>query len=240
MPKPSSHLTARDREILKNVHRHRLGTDDILRRHFFPAVQGIRPARKVAKRLVERRFLREYALAPNDFYYILAPRGARAIGVRPSEPRPFTEQSLPSALAIAHFCSARGVKRFTAEEFVRKYPYLCRPGLRSSGYFIEETEKGLCIGFFIIDRGATPRVMLTKIRKVISKRYKLRDFAKLMQDRRFVLVVLTGYHEKKQKLEQAVLRKHRGPVQVRVEVVPELGFLLTRLQSHEAARRNQP
>jgi hypothetical protein len=240
MAKPSAHLTARDRKILENVHRHRIGTDETVRRRLFPDVQGNRPVRKVAKRLVERRFLREYELAPGEFYYILAPRGARAIGVRPSEPRPFTDQSLPSALAIAYYCATTGVKRFTAEEFVTKYPYLCRRGVRSSGYFIEETEKGLRIGFFIIDRGATTRVMLTKIRKVISKRYKLREFAKLMQDRRFVLVVLTGYEEKKQKLDQAIFRKHRGPVQVRVEVLPELGFLLTRLQTHEAARRDQP
>ena len=82
--------------------------------------------------------------------------------------------------------------------------------------------------------------MLSKIRKVISKRYKLREFAKLMQDRRFVLVILTGYPEKKQQLDESIARRHRGPVQVRVEVVPELGLLLTRLQSHEAARRDQP
>jgi hypothetical protein len=239
MGRPSAHLTARDRKVLENVHRHRLGTDDTLRRWLFPDVQGNRPVRKVAKRLIERRFLREYELAPGEFYYVLAPRGARAIGVRPSEPRPFTDQSLPSALAIAYQCASKGVKRFTAEEFVRKYPYLCRSGLRSSGYFLEETEKGLHVGFFIIDRGATPRVMLTKIRKVISKRYKLRDFAKLMQDGRFVLVILTGYAEKQHKLEQAIFRKHSGPVQVRVEIVPELGHLLTRLQTHEAARRDQ-
>jgi hypothetical protein len=240
MGKPSAHLTSRDRKILENVYLHRIGTDNTLRRWFFPAVQGNRPVRKVAKRLVERRFLREYEMAPNEFYYILAPRGARAIGVKPCEPRPFTEQSLPSALAIAYYCAATGLKRFTAREFVTKFPEFCSHGLRSSGYFIEENEVGVCLGFFIIDRGATSRVMLTKIRKVISKRYRLRDFALLIQARRFVLVVLTGYAEKKQKLEQAIFRKHRGPVRIRVVVVSELGHLLTRLQSHEAARRDQP
>src|SRR5207253_840005 len=79
MPKPSAHLTSRDRKVLEHVFRHRLGTDEILRRCFFPDVQGSRPVRKVMTRLVERKFLREYSLAPNEFYYILAPRGARAI-----------------------------------------------------------------------------------------------------------------------------------------------------------------
>src|SRR5262245_58418406 len=138
MGKPSAHLTSRDRRILENVYLHRIGTDDTLRQWFFPNVKGNRPARKVAKRLVERRFLREYEMAPNEFYYILAPRGARAIGVKPCEPRPFTEQSLPSALAIAYYCAATGVKRFTAREFVTKHPAFCGRGLRSSGYFVEE------------------------------------------------------------------------------------------------------
>ena len=86
MAKPSAHLTSRDRTVLEHVFRHRLGTDEILRRCFFPDVRGNRPVRKVMTRLVERKFLREYSLAPNEFYYILAPRGARAIVAGLSRP----------------------------------------------------------------------------------------------------------------------------------------------------------
>jgi hypothetical protein len=240
MAKPSAHLTARDRKILQCVHRNRLGSDDIFRQKFFVGVQSNRPARKVSKRLVERRFLREFALAPGEFYYVLAPRGARAIGVKPKEPRPFTEQSLPSALAVAHYCTANGVHRITAQEFVTRFPEFCRRGMRSSGYFMAQDPDGLRLGFFLIDRGSTPRRMRGKIHKVIAKRYRIRLFASLIQGGRFVVVILTGYPEKKQELESFISRWHRGPVQVRVEVVPELGHLLTRLQTHEAARRDQP
>jgi len=240
MKKPSSQLTPRDRDILKFIHRHRLGTDDIIRHALFPDVQQNRPVRKVMRRLVRQKYLREHSPAAGAFYYILAPRGARALGEKPREPRPFSEQSLPGALAIAAFCAVTKTQRFTAQEFVTKYPCFCRKGLRSSGYFIEQTERGLMIGFFITDRATKRRKMLSKIRKVIHARYRMHKFAELMQAGRFMILILTGHDAKKQELDRAIARRHRGPVQVRVEVVPELGTLLTRLQRDEAARREHP
>jgi len=240
MKKPSSNLTARDRDILKFVHLHRVGTDDILRQAFFPDCPLNRPVRKVMRRLVERKFLREFSPATGAFYYVLAPRGARALGEKPREPRPLTEQSLPGALAVAAYCAAAKIKRFTAEEFAAKYPFFCRKGMKTSGYFVEETTRGLVVGFFITDRATKRRKMLSKIRKVIRARYKIHDFAKLIQARRFAILILTGHEAKKQELQRAIARRHKGPVQVRVEVVPELGTLLMRLQKDEAARRDHP
>src|ERR1700722_8749830 len=113
MKKPSSKLTTRDRDILKFIHRHRVGTDDILRHAFFPDCEQNRPVRKVMRRLVERKFLREFSPAAGAFYYVLAPRGARALGEKPREPRPLTEQSLPGTLAVAAYCATSKKKRFT-------------------------------------------------------------------------------------------------------------------------------
>jgi hypothetical protein len=240
MKKPSSKLTARDCDILKFIHRHRLGTDEILRHAFFPDCQENRPVRKVMRRLVERKFLREYSPAAGAFYYVLAPRGARALGEKPREPRPLTEQSLPGTLAVAAYCAVAKLNFFTAQKFAAKYPYFCKKGMKTSGYFVEETKHGLVVGFFITDRATKRRKMLSKIRRVIRVRYRIDDFAKLIQARRFVILILTGHEAKKQELERAIARRHRGPVQVRVEVVPELGTLLMRLQKDEAARRDHP
>jgi hypothetical protein len=235
-----SDLTPRDRQLLEMIARYRLGMDDLFRLGFFPDVQSTRPVRKVTRRLVQRKYLREYSLAPNEFYYVLAPRGSRAVGVKPSEPRPFTEQSLPGALAVAWYCVRSRVSRFTSQEFVTQFPDLSRSGLRSSGYFIETVADILHLGLFLTDRGTTPRRMLSKIRKVIHKRYAMRPFASLIQAGRFSIVILTGHATKQQELQVAVARWHRGPVQVRIEVVPELGSLLTRLPRHEAPRPNDP
>lgn len=233
-------LTPRDRELLALVARYRIATDELWRLAFFPNVSNVRAVRKVAQRLVKHKYLREYEICKDDFYYILAPRGARAIGVKPSEPRPFTEQSLPSALAIAWYCVRHGVSRFTAQEFVTRFPDLSRSQLRSSAYFIEQTPTGLQLGLFVTDRGTTPRRMLSKIRKVIHKRYKMPAFASLIQVGRFNLVILTGFPAKKDQLERAIERQHRGPVGVRVEVIAELGAYLTGLAGHAPSGRQAP
>ena len=160
------------------------------------------------RRLVERKFLREFSPATGAFYYVLAPRGARALGEKPREPRPLTEQSLPGALAVAAYCAAAKIKRFTAEEFAAKYPFFCRKGMKTSGYFVEETTRGLVVGFFITDRATKRRKMLSKIRKVIRARYKIHDFAKLIQARRFAILILTGHEaEKRSSLQPG----HRPP-----------------------------
>lgn len=227
MAKKPYDLTARDRQLLEHVSRYRLATDAIFRKCYFPDVQDHGPVRKVAGRLVARKYLREFSFGNRVSYYVLGPRGCRALDLKAREPRPFTEQSLPAALAIAYFCAARALNRLTASEFHRGYPELCRPGLRSSAYFMEDTPRGLFVGFVLIDRATPPRRMMNKIRRAIAQRYKLKKFAELMQARRFFIVVLTGFPAKKKELEEAIADKHRGPVAVRVEVVPELGALLT-------------
>ncbi len=227
MAKQTHQLTVRDREILQFIARYRLATDGILRQKFFGDVQDHGPVRKVALRLVLRNYLREFTLRDRLSYYVLAPRGCRALGIRAKEPRPFTEQSLPAALAIAYFCVANGVIRYTAAEFRERYPEYCRPGLQSSAYFMEETESKVSLNMLLVDRGVAPRGLLRKVGKVIGQRYKLRPLARLIQKRRFGIVVLTGLPAKKHDLDKAISEKHRGPVRVRVEVVPELGTLLT-------------
>jgi hypothetical protein len=233
-------ITPRDRDLLKLVARYRLATDELFRRAAFPEVQSADSVRKVSRRLVKRSYLREYLLGPNEPYYILAPRGARALGIKPKAPRPFTEQSLPGALAVAWYCVRTGVSRFTAEEFITHFPDLTRRELRSSGYFVEATQSLSRLGLFVTDRGTTPRRMLSKVRKVIQKRYAMRAFAALIQAGRFTIIILTGHERKQKEFEAAIERRHRGPAQVRVEVVPELGPLLTRLSRHEVTRRDDP
>ncbi len=220
-------LTERDCKMLEHVARYRIATDAIFRTVFFPNVQDNGPPRKVAVRLVENKYLREFRIKGTSCYYVLAPRGARLLKLKPKEPRPFTEQSLPGALAVAYYCATRGIKRFTAREFGQKFPELCRPGLRCSSYFLEETGGGLCLSSFLLDRGATARRLQGKIRNVIRQRYALKPFASLIQAGRFQIVVLTGYQAKQKELQTDLAKRHRGPVKVRVEVVPELGSFLS-------------
>ena len=187
----------------------------------------MRAVRKVTFRLVQFNYLRKFQLNPKAAYYVLAPRACRLVGAKVREPVPFTEQSFPGALGAACFCVASGVKRYTAAKFLASHPDLCKPGQCRSNYFKEEVEGRFTLGMFLFDRATSPKRMTAKVRKVISQRYKLPKFRDLILAGRFQLVILTGYTEKRLELEQAVRVGHRGPVRVRVAVVPELGDLLT-------------
>lgn len=227
MAKRKHDLSDRDRKILEFVGQYRLGTDDLFRQVFFPEVTDTRTVRKVTFRLVQQNYLRKLRLGPRAGYYALAPRACRLVGAKVREPVPFTEQSLPGALGAACFCVATGAKRYTAARFLAAHPDLCKPGQCRSNYFKEEVEGKFTLGMFLFDRATSPKRMQAKIRKVISQRYRLPAFRDLILAGRFQLVILTGYDGKRLELEQAVRVGHRGPVRVRVAVVPELGELLT-------------
>ncbi|MBX9681650.1 MAG: hypothetical protein K2X38_23075 [Gemmataceae bacterium] len=228
MAKNPHSLLPRDRAILEFVARYRLATDALLHRQFFPEVQDHGPVRKVTSRLVLQNYLREFQVAGRLSYYALAPRGCRALGLPGREPRPFTEQSLPAALAIAYFCVANRVKLFTAAEFRERFPEMCRPSLKAAGYYVEEVEGRMFLRLLLVDRAAQAEHVVRKVLSKIAQRYKLKKFASLIQNRRFAVIVLTGFAAKQRELEAALRAKHKGPVAVRVEVVPEVGAFLTR------------
>ena len=227
MAKRKHDLSDRDRNILEFVGQYRLGTDELFRRVFFPDVTDARAVRKVTFRLVRLNYLRKLHLNPKAAYYVLAPRACRLVGAKVREPVPFTEQSFPGALGAACFCVTTGAKRYTAAKFQAGHPDLCKPGQCRSNYFKEEVDGKFTLGMFLFDRATSPKRMTAKIRKVISQRYRLPAFRDLVLAGRFQLVILTGYNAKRLELEQAVRVGHRGPVRVRVVVVPELGDWLT-------------
>ena len=227
MAKRTHDISERDRKLLEFVGQYRLGTDDLFRRVFFPDVTDLRAVRKVTFRLVQLNDLRKFQLNPKAAYYVLAPRACRLVGAKVREPVPFTEQSFPGALAAAGFCVATGAKRYTAAKFQAGHPDLCKPGQCRSNYFKEEVEGRFTLGMFLFDRATSPKRMSAKVRKVISQRYSMPAFRDLILADRFQLVILTGYTEKRLELDRTVRVGHRGPVRVRVAVVPELGDLLT-------------
>ena len=227
MAKRTHDISERDRKLLEFVGQYRLGTDDLFRRVFFPDVTDPRAVRKVTFRLVQLNYLRKFQLNPKAAYYVLAPRACRLVGAKVREPVAFTEQSFPGALGAAGFCVATGAKRYTAAKFQAAHPDLCKPGQCRSNYFKEEVEGRFTLGLFLFDRATSPKRMAAKVRKVISQRYSMPAFRDLILAGRFQLAILTGYTEKCLELERAVRVGHRGPVRVRVAVVPELGDLLT-------------
>ena len=71
---------------------------------------------RVVRKLLRRKLLRKVECKRGMYYVVLTRGGCRAIGSPDRTPRPLTEQSLPSVLAIATYCVDRGVARLKDRE----------------------------------------------------------------------------------------------------------------------------
>ena len=229
MRKGGQYLMDRDRAILRFVNRYKVATDDMLAQKFFGLESRNTNVLRVSRKLVQRNLLRRVALGGRDTYVVLTRRGCKAIGILDRTPRPMTEQSLPSALAMAYYCVRHGVNRLTTAEFIEFYPELHRPGLNSSRYYVFEDDKDgrRVLGMFLIDRGGTAHRIKSKVRKFVEQRKDLKCFMSLIQCRRVQITVLTGLEG-----QERIVRRYLGGdwyfgVRVRTALVPELGELLT-------------
>lgn len=227
MKKKKRLLTNRDKEILRFIERYRIGTSQLIARTIFRDPKQKKAAGRVLLRLTRSGYLRRRPLYGNQYYVVLTRRGCRGIGVPERTPRPLTEQSLPVVLAIAHHCTRTGLSRMTDREFREQFPELWRPGLRSSAYAFRETEKGLTLCMFLVDRGGTPRRIKGKIRRVISQRDSLPAFAALIAAGRFRVCVLTGLTSQRTQIRRRLGRMNYRNVGVDVEAVPEMAEYLT-------------
>ena len=227
MAKRQSYVTHRDRNLLKFVARYRAATEAILRRALFGESAKRANVHRVVRRLVRQGLLQQVAIAPGQKYVVLAKRGYRVLNMSARRPRPLTEQSLPSVLAIAWFCVRTGVTRFTDLEFRQRYPELWKAGLRSSAYYLAQTPQGLKLGMFLVDRGGTPRRLKGKIRRLITQRASLPAFAALIAAKRFQITVLTGLPAQQRHLRRQLKRRFFKCVEVEIALILELGELLT-------------
>lgn len=216
---------ARDEMILEHVRRYHLTTDEILASLFFEG-GSVRAARKVTTRLKAEGKLNRFRFFEGRVLCQLTPRAAEALGEHRSIARKFNYQGLVNAYGVLLFCAKFGVDKFTAREFMEKFPDLHRRGTRASNYYVDNAEGTKRLGFIQVDSGREPAKLVQKIRKVVSRAYGVPNFAKLIQSGRFVVAVVTPTPGKKALIERALAEEPASPVKYRVEVVDELGHLL--------------
>lgn len=227
MPERKPYLTRRDRLLLQFIARYRAATEEMLRRVLPGMSSGRGSIHRVVRRLVRQGLVQQVPLRPGQSYLVLTRRGCRAIGVSDRARRPLTEQSLPAVLAIAWYCLRTGVTRLTDHEFRQRYPALWKPGLRSSAYYLVETPQGLKLGLFLVDRGATPRRIKGKLRRLITQRSSLPAFAAIIGAKRLRITVLTGLPTQQQRIRRHLKRPFFRRAEIEVTLIPELGELLT-------------
>ena len=227
--KGSQYLMDRDRDILYFVYRYKVAIDDMLAQKVFDLERRNTNVLRVTRKLAGRNLLRRMGFGSRDTYLVITRRGCRAIGVLDRTPRPMTEQSLPSALAIAYYCVRHRENQLTSAEFIEVYPELHRPGLNSSQYYVfdDDDDGRRMLGMFLIDRGGTAHRIKSKVRKFVKQREGLKCFISLIKSQRVQITVLTGLEG-----QQRIVRRYLGGdshwgVRVRTALVPELGELLT-------------
>ena len=222
-------LTETDLAILNFVVRYRLGTYALVAKSILgdDSAGSIAKTSRIMRRLADRGFLRKIEWAPRQFYFVLTRKAAKSVNAPDRTPQPFSEQSLPAALAIAHHCLRNDVTRLPQREFCQMFPELWKQGSRSSSYYLDRNRKSPRLGLFVVDRGATTRRIESKLRRLISQRHALPAFRSLMQHGRFELSVLVGLPNQKENIKRRITEPLFGNVPVRVAMVPELGEILT-------------
>ena len=220
------HLNDRDLQILEFVNRYRVGTVKLLAHDVFGTTDNLKNVRRVLRRLERRGLVEKESWDNGLFYFVLTPQGCRVLELSPRTSRPLTEQSLPAVLAVAFHCVRRGEERMTCQEFMKLYPELWKPGLRSSSYVLAETQDGLKLELLLVDRGGAARRIRSRVRRAITQRNGLSEFASLMEVGRFRINFLTGTNEQRCKIVRQIEKESFKPVEVCATVVPELAEIL--------------
>lgn len=225
MNQREKYLTERDRKILAFVGRYRAATIRMIWNRHFPNTSPDNTAR-VVRRLVRRGLLGKVVCGEELSYIVPTRLGLSVSGFEPRTPRPFTEQSLPVVLAIASYCVANGLQRFTNSEFCDLYPELSQPGMHSSNYVLIDSSTGLKLQLLVVDRGGTPRRIKGRVRRLIAQRKRLPAFRSLMDAGRLQINVLVGTKEQQARINDYIQRHSFGSVSVTSSLVSELGNIL--------------
>src|SRR5215210_2324181 len=229
-----SKLTDRDGEIIEHVRRYRLTTIQVLKHVLFSEAADLTPVVKVVGRLKLGGWLREARLYDRHKYYLLTSRAARHLGEDEGISKPFKHQGLTNAYGVLWFCAKLGVNRFTYREFVEQFPTLHERGLQSSTYYIDTSQGRKRLGYIHVDGGNGADRVLSRVNRIVARRYLVNDFRKLIQEGGFVVAVATPSQGKKLAIEEALRQGPTPEVRYRVVAVEELAPVLMNIQPRPA------
>lgn len=225
MKKHARYLTRRDKEILEFIVRYRVGTNTLVRDYCFEGETSLKNVDRVLLRLVRRKLIKRIQLDEGRAYYTMTRRGLALSTDQPRTPESLTEDTLPRLLAIATYCVANDLERFTKQEFAEKHPELTRPGKGNCNYTLAEVDGCTKLELLLVDRGGAAHRIRSRVRRVIAQRKGLPHFLALMQAGRFRITVLTATQEQRWKVLRRVGDSF-NPIEVTAFVIPQLADLL--------------
>ncbi len=225
-------LGKRDRQILKDVVRYRVLTNELVRFRHLPN-SNINAATKVTSRLALSSWLQRHDYVDGRLYFVPGPALCQSLGLPKSRIRPLGPQTLVTAMAIANYClqAAPTVKLLTPDEIAKSWHWI--PDKHRTIAHADEASDDSTIAtdsllrLIRVDLGGTPAHVAQKCQHDMKVRLT-KGYMQLLGERRLLYVILTATESKKQLIMREV-KKRVWPSGTRFEVsiVDELCLLLT-------------
>lgn len=213
-------LSERDQQILQHVERYRVTTDDILAELFFANSSHATAVQKVASRLAADGWLRKSQPLLRRNVYSLGPAYHQVNAA--ANTRPFTEQSLPPAIAVLYFCVRNGHKRLSLDELRKIDARLLEGGRTRTLPCIGREHAGrLGIGMLVVDRNSPNRRVIWKLRRLVRQRITRPVYLAWIRSNRMSLTVIVPAEDRVELLAKEIQRKYKSEIPISVVHVPE-------------------
>ena len=214
-------FTPRGRKIIEHVARYRLTTVDVLCRAVLSGLSRGATS-KVANRLCDGGYLRQYTLLHPTKYYVLGEASANWLGIDTGRAAPLGPQSLPIEYAVLVYATLgrQPRMRLTPAEVLAKCPWL-EPAMAKAPHCWDEQHAVLEL--VRVDLGGPADHVARKCLADLNERHRLREFSRLVAQNHVRLVVITATRQKAAAVRQALERHDLFPgLPLHLPVVPQL------------------
>lgn len=213
-------LNDRDYEIFEHIMRYRMTTREVLQPLFFSDSET-NAVTKVVSRLVSQEYLRRYEMYPQRSYYVLGPEATKLLGLPMKRFEPLGPLALAREFATLIFCCLAKEKRvrFTVHEVHKLQTELIQPKLDSSHYYLDNDDTTTRLAHIRVDCGGSVDHIVRKCRQDVARRERLPAFAPYINNRRFLIALVTAREEKAAVIHES-LKRQDWPCLFRIETVP--------------------
>lgn len=222
-------LMDRDQEILEHVGTYRLTTREAVHKLWFDD-SHINAVTKVLTKLTASGHLSRHDLyGPGESraYFTFGSRATRHYDISKKRCEPLGPQALVSNFGMLGFClfGKEQRRRLPVREMHERGANLLAKKLDSSRYFLQIESRQ--IGLMVVDHGGSISHLVRKCELEVKRRLRIDAFKQLMEGSRFLLGIAAPTESKADGIKSALLRRSL-PVQVVVEVVPDLFHVIER------------
>jgi hypothetical protein len=205
-------------------------TREVLHALFFKESE-LNAVTKVTSRLADYKFLNGYDFHSGKKYFVFGPAGAKLFGISPKKCGSIGPQALAQKYGALQFCCVGEVPRekLLVHELAAHLPSIKGKHLRASSFYIDTQGERPCLAQMRVDLGGPADHIVRKCRADLEQQIVLPQISELVKLDQFMMAIITTSKQKKDDIEDALLR-HSWPVTFRVEAVPDLAALLASQQ----------